>query len=137
MKNVFVDTAALIAMGDKDNHFHQQALTIKNELKKSQKGFVTTNAVFFELAGYFSQSQRRSTAIKLIETINKSKKWHCVVVGDTLMKGGLALYKQMSDKDWSLVDCISIVVAEKQGITDIFTTDHHFEQAGFSILLKK
>lgn len=41
MKNVFVDTAALIAMGDKDDHFHQKALTIKNELKKSQKGFVT------------------------------------------------------------------------------------------------
>lgn len=42
----------------------------------------------------------------------------------------------MSDKDWGLVDCTSIIVAKNLGISEIFTTDHHFEQAGFQILLK-
>ena len=35
-----------------------------------------------------------------------------------------------------MVDCTSIVVAKKMKIIEIFTTDHHFEQAGFTILLK-
>lgn len=32
-------------------------------------------------------------------------------------------------------DCISFVVMDDMGIADALTTDIHFEQAGFSILL--
>jgi len=42
----------------------------------------------------------------------------------------------MTDKEWSLIDCISIIIAEEFRITDIFSNDHHFEQAGFNILMK-
>lgn len=56
MISVFVDTAALIAMGDKGDSFHHQSLTIRDELRKYQRDFVTTNAVILELASYFSQS---------------------------------------------------------------------------------
>lgn len=80
MRTVFVDTAALIALGDKSDSFHQQALSVRDRLKKSRTVFATTNAVILELAGYFSQSGKRSVAVEL--------------------------------------------------------TDHHFEQAGFNILLK-
>jgi len=52
-----------------------------------------------------------------------------------LMDEGFRLYKKMKDKSWGLVDCISIITAKKFGCTDIFTADHHFEQAGFRILL--
>lgn len=135
MKPVFVDTAALIAMGDIGDQFHYQAMMVREELKKSQKDFVTTNAVILELASYFCQSHRRSTAIKLIETITKSDKWNCITIDDTLMQRGFARYKQMTDKDWSLVDCICMIVAEDMGITEILTVDHHFEQSGFTIFL--
>lgn len=40
------------------------------------------------------------------------------------------------DKDWSLTDCISFVVMEQHGISEALTADHHFEQAGFTVLLK-
>ena len=36
MNSVFVDTAALIAMGDKGDRFHHQALRVRDELKQSQ-----------------------------------------------------------------------------------------------------
>ena len=137
MNSVFVDTAALIAMGDKGDRFHHQALRVRDELKQSQIDFITTNAVILELASYFSQSHQRSTAIKLIETINQSKKWKRILVDHVLMNRGFVRYKQSSDKNWSLVDCIGMIIAEDQEITEIFTTDHHFEQAGFTILLKK
>jgi predicted nucleic acid-binding protein len=41
------------------------------------------------------------------------------------------------DKWWSLTDCISFIVMQQEGLTEALTTDHHFEQAGFKILLKK
>jgi predicted nucleic acid-binding protein len=36
-----------------------------------------------------------------------------------------------------LTDCISFVVMEDEELTEALTGDHHFEQAGFTILLKE
>ncbi len=41
----------------------------------------------------------------------------------------------LADKEWSLTDCISFVVMEERGLIGALTSDHHFEQAGFSVLL--
>ncbi len=46
------------------------------------------------------------------------------------------LFSQRLDKNWSLVDCSSFIVMRQYGIQEALTTDHHFEQAGFSCLLK-
>ena len=46
------------------------------------------------------------------------------------------LFHARLDKEWSLTDCISFVVMQREGITDALTGDHHFEQAGFTALLK-
>ena len=45
-----------------------------------------------------------------------------------------ALYKQMDDKQWGLVDCISFVIMRERGVTEALTSDHHFVQAGFRVL---
>ena len=33
-------------------------------------------------------------------------------------------------------DCTSFVVMQEEGLTDALTTDRHFEQAGFAVLLQ-
>ena len=45
-------------------------------------------------------------------------------------------WESRPDKEWSLVDCASFVVMQQRGLTEVLTTDHHFEQAGFVRLLK-
>ena len=72
-----------------------------------------------------------------MKLVIQSKKWKSTFIDEKLLNRGFELYRQMKDKEWGLVDCISIIVARDMGITEIFTTDHHFEQAGFTILLKK
>jgi predicted nucleic acid-binding protein len=52
-----------------------------------------------------------------------------------LFDAGWQLYKQRLDKEWSLTDCISFVVMRHESITQAFTSDRHFEQAGFMKLL--
>jgi predicted nucleic acid-binding protein len=39
------------------------------------------------------------------------------------------------DKGWSGVDCLSMVVMQERGITDVLSHDHHFEQGGHALLL--
>jgi predicted nucleic acid-binding protein len=53
-----------------------------------------------------------------------------------LFQRGLALFDKRPHKKWSLVDCISFVVMKQRRLTDALTTNHHFEQAGFQVLLK-
>ena len=45
------------------------------------------------------------------------------------------MFDRAGDKRWGLVDCASFVVMTGRGVTEAFTNDHHFEQAGFRCLL--
>ena len=53
-----------------------------------------------------------------------------------LFDRGLQLFSDRPDKEWSLTDCISFVVMGERSLTEALTSDHHFEQAGFTVLLK-
>lgn len=136
MKQVFVDTSALIAIGNKRDFYHRQALDVRTHLKARKTNFVTTSAVLLEFGNAFSPIHLKSTAIKIIEAIRRSKKWNCIYVEESLVLRGFEFYKQMNDKEWGLVDCISMIAAKDLEIAEIFSADHHFEQAGFEILLK-
>jgi predicted nucleic acid-binding protein len=136
MKTVFVDTSALIAIGNKRDAFHYQAVEMREKLKQAKVNFVTTSGVLLEFGNAFSPINLKPASIKMIEAITLSQKWNCVNINNYLMQKGFELYKQMQDKSWGFVDCISIIVAKNMKIHEIFTTDHHFEQAGFLILLK-
>lgn len=135
MTPVFVDTSALIAVGNKDDAYHHDAVRVQKNLLKSKRPMVTTNGVLMELFNTFSQARQKPIAIRLFNLISRSNQWECIPT-DGLMINGIELFEKRSDKDWSLVDCISMLVARERGITEIFTTDHHFEQAGLNILLK-
>jgi uncharacterized protein len=136
MTIAFVDTAALVALGNKDDDWHAQAITISRQLTRAGCRFVTTDAVLLEVCNTFSRAAYKSLAMRLIETARQSPRWNCLPLDRPLLDKGLALFRSRSDKNWSLTDSISIVVASELGITHVFTTDHHFTQAGFSILLR-
>ncbi len=46
------------------------------------------------------------------------------------------MYEKYSDKAWGLVDCVSFVVMHENEIADALTSDEHFKQAGFNILMR-
>jgi predicted nucleic acid-binding protein len=58
-----------------------------------------------------------------------------VVVDRLLLEKAIDRYRSFSDKTWGLVDCASFLVMEERGITEAFTSDHDFEQAGFQCLI--
>jgi uncharacterized protein len=54
-----------------------------------------------------------------------------------LLHSSWRLLQGRIDKQWSLVDCSSFVVMQEHQVTDVLTTDHHFQQAGFQVLLSR
>jgi predicted nucleic acid-binding protein len=133
---VFVDTAALVAIGNKHDDWHVPALSVSRQLTRAGWRFVTTEAILLEVGNTFSRAAFKPVDRRLIDTARRSPRWHCVPADSLLFDQGLALFRDRSDKDWSLTDCISIVVAKDLGIRQVFTTDRHFIQAGFEILLR-
>ena len=49
----------------------------------------------------------------------------------------LAFYEQREDKEYTLTDCISMNAMRSESLTEVLTNDHHFDQEGFTILIKK
>jgi predicted nucleic acid-binding protein len=47
-----------------------------------------------------------------------------------LLEEAVTLYRNRLDKQWSLTDCTSFVIMQREGISEALTGDHHFEQAG-------
>ena len=136
MKSVLVDTSALIALGNIRDQFHAKAKKVFKELVITKSHFLTTNAVILELTNAFSDVKYKPIAIRLLNLIEKSNNWTVITIDEEMMKKGINRFKQMKDKDWSVVDCISMIIAEDSDIIKIFTNDHHFVQAGFIILLQ-
>jgi predicted nucleic acid-binding protein len=49
----------------------------------------------------------------------------------------LDLYRRRPDKDYSLVDCHSMLLMRRHRLAEVLTSDHGFEQEGFRILLSR
>ena len=48
---------------------------------------------------------------------------------------GLERFEDRQDKGYSLTDCMSMVLMETEEIQEVLTSDKHFRQAGFTILM--
>ena len=136
MTDVFVDAAYWIALLRSDDQWHGSALAAREQLGKVT--LVITEEVLTEVLTGLSRygSELRTQAAGMVRDILESKEVRMIPqTHDTFMEG-LSRYEQRSDKAYSLQDCISMNVMEAESITEVLTSDHNFEQEGFTILMK-
>jgi uncharacterized protein len=136
MKQLFVDTNAWIALNSSRDQFHKQAVELNQRLLKQGYRYLTTNFVLDESYTGLLVHVRHATAVEFGEKIRHSRLTTVIHVTEQLEDLAWNLFKQYADKTFSFTDCTSFVVMQQLGLTDIFTNDHHFEQMGFTALLK-
>ncbi len=134
MTLIFIDTAYIIARVNKRDQYHAEAEALAYRYTGRQ--FIVTDGVLLETGNALARHYR-AAAIRLIDQFLVSPKVEVVYTTPNLFVAAFALYKQMDDKQWSLVDCVSFVVMRERGLTEALTPDHHFTQAGFQALLAK
>ena len=88
-----------------------------------------------EIADGLSAIRFREHAIKVIDTLIASDHVQVVPATTELFEAGLDRYRTRADKEWGLTDCISFVIMENHRLREVLTTDNHFRQAGFRVLL--
>ena len=135
MSKVFVDTAAWLALVNKDDDLHDQAIQVKQRLQAERSSLITTDFIFLEVADALATAKFRRITITYIQRLRELANLNILPVSEGLYSQGWQLYCQRLDKDWGLTDCISFVVMQQESVSVAFTSDRHFEQAGFKRLL--
>jgi predicted nucleic acid-binding protein len=135
MKTVFLDTSFSVALVTTKDDYHIQAVRLSERLKQDGASIVTTQLIIAEIGSYLSNRLDKRAALLLFDLIDVDPQFEVVPISTELLKKGIELFRQRLDKDWSLVDCISMIVMQERGIVDALTTDHHFRQAEFRALL--
>ena len=130
---VFLDTVYILALTNRRDQYHLQASSLVSQY--AGYPMLVTDAVLLEVGNALARSHRQE-AVAAIEQFLSSDDVEVVRLTPGLFDQGLTLYKTHQDKTWSLVDCISFVVMREMGITSALTTDRHFEQAGFQVLMR-
>ena len=131
---IFIDTAYILALSNRRDQYHKEA----SKLVSQYKGYpmVVTDAVLLEVGNTLARGHRQA-AVAAIEQLLSSDDVDVVHLTPDLFQRAFTIYKTFQDKAWSLVDCISFVVMRDAGITDALTSDRHFEQAGFQVLMRE
>lgn len=135
MPKIFVDTAAWIALINTSDTLYASAQKVMQGLHQQNALMVTTEFVFLEVADALSEPEFRQKTVAFLNGLRQLPILTIIPVSPALLADGWNLYAQRPDKEWSLTDCTSFVAMSQEQVTQAFTSDHHFEQAGFVKLL--
>jgi predicted nucleic acid-binding protein len=128
----FADTWYFIAIIDPYDQHHEKAMRIERTL--CDKRLLTHEYVLGEFLTYFSGEGALARA-NAVETVRSIRRSHEVVESTpALFELALNRYSSRLDKEYSFVDCMSMVLMEHRGITSVVTNDHHFRQEGFTVV---
>jgi len=133
MNAISADTSFFVALLSRRDIHHATADRFSREFGGDM---LTTQWVLLEVANYFAASTHRAVATRFIDSILSDRRFECVEVSAALFTSAWQLYRARPDKSWSLTDCLSFDIMNRRLVTQALTADHHFEQAGFEILLK-
>ncbi len=133
MNVIFADTFFFVAAINPRDSAHVRAIAFSDQF---QGRLVTTEWIVIELANALAAGRNRLAFAELLNSIRTDPRVNIVPLSMELQRRGLELYARRWDKEWSLTDCVSFLVMSAAAVTDALTGDHHFEQAGFTALLK-
>jgi predicted nucleic acid-binding protein len=131
---MLLDTAGLFCYFDRTDARHSHAV----ELFRSAPLRVVHSYVLAELIS-LSQSRGldRSATLSFASDLQDSPLVEMNWVSESMHRSALSLLRSRLDKTYSLCDAISFLLMRERNLAAALTTDHHFEQEGFTALLKR
>jgi len=129
-----LDTAYILALFNPRDEYHKKAVELFPQIRKAHEVWIT-EAVLTEVGNALAKVNR-SAAVTFINSCYMTTNVKVVSVDRELFIRAIEFYNNYSDKDWGITDCISFIVMQDNGVTKALTTDDHFQQAGFQVLLR-
>ena len=133
MKAVFADTSFYLAVLNPHDVAHANAVQAGNRIERP---VLLSDFILLELGNALSAMRQRELLSRFVLHLRSRPNIRIIPASRDLLDRGFQLFSHRLDKAWSLTDYTSFVVMQEEGLTDALTTDHHFEQAGFTVLLQ-
>ena len=132
---VFADACYWIARLNERDSLHEIATLLSDNL--GARRVVTTKLVLIEVLNFFAElgPEKRRAAVTLAQTLREDTGVDVIDLSETKFWNAVDFYNARPDQEWGLVDCASFQIMQTRGIHEALTNDHHFTQAGFTILM--
>ena len=133
---IFVDTGGWIAILNRRDQHHQDAVTIFNTLQQQQMRLLTTDYVIDETATRLRYDTNHSIAVMFltrIELLVETGVLTFVEVDKDVFEKAKALFRQYDSTRLSFTDCTSFVVCRENNISEAFAFDQHFPIMGINL----
>ncbi|MCA8939417.1 MAG: type II toxin-antitoxin system VapC family toxin [Planctomycetes bacterium] len=131
MSSVFADASFFIATIDPRAQHHESS---RRAFTRLDAPILYTSAdVASEVLAHFAKWQRgmRLRAHRLLNSLILDPDVRFHYSDENTFHRALAFYASRPDKDYSLVDCRSMLLMQDFGIQHVLSSDIHFEQEGF------
>jgi predicted nucleic acid-binding protein len=130
--NIFIDTAAILAVLNENDQFHPSALRVWDEILSAKAPLFSSNYVLVEtialLQHRFGVEATRLFERDILPIVDV--RW----VGETIHKQGMSALLAANRRNLSLVDCTSFEIMRQAGLDVVFTFDSHFREQGFKVI---
>jgi predicted nucleic acid-binding protein len=137
MRSVFADSLYWIAVARPGDPWSAAARKARAELGDVR--IITTDEVLAEFLTALCAGgpKLRRQAASIVREIISNPMVKVIPQSRDSFLGGLKFYELRGDKEYSLVDCTSMNAMRSESAAEILTNDHHFEQEGFTVLMKR
>lgn len=133
---LFVDTSGFFALMFKDDSWHLAAARAVRKAIRSSRRLVTTDYVLDETATLLKSRGLGHLTAELFDRVFSSAACRVEWTDEERFQGTRAFFQKHEDQSWSFTDCSSFCVMKQLRLTESLTSDRHFAQAGFVVLLK-
>ena len=132
-RRALVDSSAFLALRDRDDEHHGEAVAIFHRLAQQRFRLYTTNTMLIEAHALILSVLGRSQASEFLQEIDQGSTTVIRVRQADEERAKQILYR-FTDKDFSFNDAVSFAVMERLEISQAFTFDADFAQYGLTIL---
>ena len=128
---IFIDTSAWYALEVEDDVNHVAACKFLSNLASGKHGVsITTDYVLDEALTLLRSRRDLASATTFIDKIKKSKSVRVFWIDEGLFEKALVIFQKSDHKSWSFTDCTSFALMRELSISEAFTFDGHFREAG-------
>lgn len=133
---ILVDTGAWIALTDRKDQHHSDAVAIYTRLKRQKERLTTTDYLIDETITRLRYDLNHSVTVRFLDFIERVEETDVLTViriDETLFQEAKRLFRQYDSAKLSFTDCTSFVVCQMYKISEAFAFDRHFTMMGITL----
>ena len=133
---IFVDSGAWIALLNRRDQHHDDAVVILNNLGRQNVQLLTTDYVIDETVTWLRYRVSHPVAVQFFDLIGSSRATGVltlVAIDRFLFQEAERLFRQYNTARLSFTDCTSFAICQQHNISEAFAFDQHFPMVGITL----